>query len=400
MALRELKVCLLGDTGVGKSSIVWRFVEDSFDPNINPTIGASFMTKTVQYQNELHKFLIWDTAGQERFRALAPMYYRGSAAAIIVYDITKEETFSTLKNWVKELRQHGPPNIVVAIAGNKCDLNDVREVMEKDAKDYADSIHAVFVETSAKNAININELFIEISRRIPSTDTSPPSSGPFTDVVTTNLKLGNPTDRNVCFKVKTTAPRRYCVRPNSGIIDAGTSINVSVMLQPFDYDPNEKSKHKFMVQSMFAPPDTSDMEAVWKEAKSEELMDSKLRCMFELPAENDKPHDVEINKIISTAATKTESSVMSKSLSSSLDDSEVKKVMDECKRLQLEVQRLREENKQFKEEDGLRMRKAPQTNHPSFASATVAKEEGLSARLLALVVLFFIVGVIIGKIAL
>ncbi|NXW13577.1 RB22A protein, partial [Circaetus pectoralis] len=163
--------------GVGKSSIVWRFVEDSFDPNINPTIGASFMTKTVQYQNELHKFLIWDTAGQERFRALAPMYYRGSAAAIIVYDITKEETFSTLKNWVKELRQHGPPNIVVAIAGNKCDLNDVREVMEKDAKDYADSIHAIFVETSAKNAININELFIEISRRIPSTDTNPPSSG-------------------------------------------------------------------------------------------------------------------------------------------------------------------------------------------------------------------------------
>uniref|UniRef100_A0A8C5VI67 Ras-related protein Rab-22A n=1 Tax=Microcebus murinus TaxID=30608 RepID=A0A8C5VI67_MICMU len=147
MALRELKVCLFGDRGVGKSSIVWRFVEDSFDPNINPTIGASFMTKTVQYQNELHKFLIWDTAGQERFR---------SAAAIIVY-ITKE-TFSTLKNW------HGPPNIVVAIAGNKCDLIDVREVMERDAKDYADSIHSIFVET-------------KISRRIPSTDANPPSGG-------------------------------------------------------------------------------------------------------------------------------------------------------------------------------------------------------------------------------
>ncbi|XP_016092123.1 ras-related protein Rab-22A-like [Sinocyclocheilus grahami] len=171
MSLRELKVCLLGDTGVGKSSIVWRFVEDSFDPNINPTIGASFMTKTVQYQNELHKFLIWDTAGQERFRALAPMYYRGSAAAIIVYDITKEESFQTLKNWVKELRQHGPPNIVVAIAGNKCDLSDAREVSEKDAKDYADSIHAIFVETSAKNAININEAFIQISQRVPVLDT-------------------------------------------------------------------------------------------------------------------------------------------------------------------------------------------------------------------------------------
>ncbi|EPQ16755.1 Vesicle-associated membrane protein-associated protein B [Myotis brandtii] len=226
------------------------------------------------------------------------------------------------------------------------------------------------------------------------------NAGPFTDVVTTNLKLGNPTDRNVCFKVKTTAPRRYCVRPNSGIIDAGAAINVSVMLQPFDYDPNEKSKHKFMVQSMFAPTDTSDMEAVWKEAKPEDLMDSKLRCVFELPAENDKPHDVEINKIISTTASKTETSTVSKSLSSSLDDTEVKKVMEECKRLQGEVQRLREENRQFKEEDGLRMRKTAQSNSPIPSLATAGKEEGLSTRLLALVVLFFIVGVIIGKIAL
>ncbi|CDQ76543.1 unnamed protein product [Oncorhynchus mykiss] len=114
--------------------------------------------------------------------------------------------------------------------------------------------------------------------------------GPFSDVVNTTLKLANPTDRNVCFKVKTTAPRRYCVRPNSGVLDAGTSINVSVMLQPFDYDPNEKSKHKFMVQSMLAPPEMTDMEGVWKEAKPEELMDSKLRCVFELPAENEKTH--------------------------------------------------------------------------------------------------------------
>nr|KAF6472864.1 VAMP associated protein B and C [Molossus molossus] len=196
--------------------------------------------------------------------------------------------------------------------------------------------------------------------------------GPFTDVVTTNLKLGNLTDRNVCFKVKTTAPRRYCVRPNSGIIDAGAVINVSVMLQPFDYDPNEKSKHKFMVQSMFAPTDTSDMEAV---------------------------HDVEINKIISTTASKTETPTVSKS-ASSLDDTEVKRVKDECKRLQGELQRLREESRQLKEEDGLRMRKTVQSSSPAPAAATAGREEGLSTRLLALVVLFFIVGVIIGKIAL
>lgn len=224
--------------------------------------------------------------------------------------------------------------------------------------------------------------------------------GPFTDVVTTNLKLGNPTDRNVCFKVKTTAPRRYCVRPNSGVIDAGASLNVSVMLQPFDYDPNEKSKHKFMVQSMFAPPDTSDMEAVWKEAKPEDLMDSKLRCVFELPAENAKPHDVEINKIMPTNASKTEAPAAAKSLTSPLEDAEVKKVMEECRRLQGEVQRLREESRQLKEEDGLRARKALPSNSPMAALAASGKEEGLSARLLALVVLFFIVGVIIGKIAL
>lgn len=139
---------------------------------------------------------------------------------------------------------------------------------------------------------------------------------------------------------------------------------------------------------------------LWKEAKPEDLMDSKLRCVFELPAENDKPHDVEINKIISTTASKTETPIVSKSLSSSLDDTEVKKVMEECKRLQGEVQRLREENKQFKEEDGLRMRKTVQSNSPVSALAPTGKEEGLSTRLLALVVLFFIVGVIIGKIAL
>ncbi|KAL6119930.1 vesicle-associated membrane protein-associated protein B-like isoform X2 [Pungitius pungitius] len=214
--------------------------------------------------------------------------------------------------------------------------------------------------------------------------------GPFTDVVTATLKLSNPTDRNVCFKVKTTAPRRYCVRPNSGIIDAGNSVNVSVMLQPFDYDPNEKSKHKFMVQSMLAPYGMTDMEGVWKEAKPEELMDSKLRCAFEMPLENDKS---------------TELSTLPKSTSASLDDGEVKKIMEECKRLQMEVHRLREENKQIREDDGLRKRKgtsvgSPHSSSSSAMATSVMRDEGLSTRILALCVLFFVIGVIIGKLAL
>ncbi|KAF3696679.1 Vesicle-associated membrane protein-associated protein B [Channa argus] len=231
--------------------------------------------------------------------------------------------------------------------------------------------------------------------------------GPFTDVITATLKLTNPTDRNVCFKVKTTAPRRYCVRPNSGIIDAGTSVNVSVMLQPFDYDPNEKSKHKFMVQSMLAPYDMTDMEGVWKEAKPEELMDSKLRCTFEMPLENDKTHDSECNKIVSSSASsvKSDHSALPKSTSVSLDDGEVKKIMEECKRLQMEVQRLREENKQIRQEDdGLRKRKVTSLGASHSSSSTMAtsamRDEGLSTRILALCVLFFVIGVIIGKLAL
>ncbi|XP_037534759.1 vesicle-associated membrane protein-associated protein B/C [Nematolebias whitei] len=223
--------------------------------------------------------------------------------------------------------------------------------------------------------------------------------GPFSDVVTTNLKLSNPTDRNVCFKVKTTAPRRYCVRPNSGIIDAGTSINVSVMLQPFDYDPNEKSKHKFMVQSMIAPPDMTDMEGVWKEAKPEDLMDSKLRCVFDVQLENEKSHDMESNKSSASLLKSESSTLSSKSLSSTLDDGEVKKIMEECKRLQMEAQRLREENKQIRGDDGVRMRKS-NIMSSQHASVAMKKEDGLSARSLALIVLFFLVGVVVGKLVL
>ncbi|XP_053540212.1 vesicle-associated membrane protein-associated protein B/C isoform X2 [Ictalurus punctatus] len=225
--------------------------------------------------------------------------------------------------------------------------------------------------------------------------------GPFTDVVTTTLKLANPTDRNVCFKVKTTAPRRYCVRPNSGVIEAGTSVNVSVMLQPFDYDPNEKSKHKFMVQSLMAPPDMTDMEGLWKEAKPEELMDSKLRCVFEMPNENEKTHDMDTSKMISSSFLKSDSSTLSMKLGSSLDDGEVKRIMEECRRLQVEVQRLREENKQIREDDCLRMRKntVMATQH-SVPSSVKLKEEGLSIRVIAAIVLFFVIGVTVGKLLL
>uniref|UniRef100_T1IYH3 GPS domain-containing protein n=1 Tax=Strigamia maritima TaxID=126957 RepID=T1IYH3_STRMM len=159
-------VCIISDSGVGKSSIVQRFVHDTFTMDAESTIGASFMTKTLLVDDVTFKFQIWDTAGQERYRALAPMYYRGAGAAIIVYDVTQETTYQSVKTWVKELAAHGPRHIVIAIAGNKCDLEERREVKKRDSITFAESINALFIETSAKTAINVHVLFSEICKRL------------------------------------------------------------------------------------------------------------------------------------------------------------------------------------------------------------------------------------------
>lgn len=113
--------------------------------------------------------------------------------------------------------------------------------------------------------------------------------GPFNDIVTAYLKLTNPSDRRVGFKLKTTAPKRYCVRPNSGVVEPLETISVQVMLQPFDYDPQERNKHKFMVLSMFAPDGPINADIFWKDAPKEQVMDSKLRCVFEMPYPDEEP---------------------------------------------------------------------------------------------------------------
>ena len=164
---REVKVVLLGHQGVGKSSIVLRFVTNNFRQFSESTIGASYMSKLVVVDEKAIKFQIWDTAGQEKYHSLAPMYYRNAAAAVLVYDITKASTFKTLQNWVYELEQRGPKEIALAIVGNKADLSAQREVDDKTARDYAEEIGGVFLETSAKNNEGIADVFREISRILP-----------------------------------------------------------------------------------------------------------------------------------------------------------------------------------------------------------------------------------------
>ncbi|GMI86988.1 hypothetical protein like AT3G54840 [Hibiscus trionum] len=125
----RVKLVLLGDSGVGKSCIVLRFVRGQFDPTSKVTVGASFLSQTIALQDSTTvKFEIWDTAGQERYAALAPLYYRGAGVAVIVYDITSPESFAKAQYWVKELQKHGSPGIVMALVGNKADLQEKREV--------------------------------------------------------------------------------------------------------------------------------------------------------------------------------------------------------------------------------------------------------------------------------
>ncbi|KAF9160403.1 hypothetical protein DFQ27_004916 [Actinomortierella ambigua] len=195
----QVKLVLLGEAAVGKSSLVLRFVNNEFQENKEPTIGAAFLTQKCRLEDKSIKFEIWDTAGQERFHSLAPMYYRNAQAAVVVYDVTKASSLEKAKSWVKELQRQANPNIVIALTGNKVDLvqeegssesrgegsdNEQeqedededddednyrisRQVPTEEARAYADEAGLLFFETSAKNGKGVAEVFLEIAKKIP-----------------------------------------------------------------------------------------------------------------------------------------------------------------------------------------------------------------------------------------
>lgn len=163
----KYKVVFLGDEAAGKTSIVRRYMLNTFEDGIQATIGMDFQSKTVYLKDRSLRLQLWDTAGQERFRSLISSYIRDSAAAVVVYDITSRTSFSATRTWIEAVRNDRGDQTLVTLVGNKSDLVDKREVSEEEGKEQAQELGVLFVETSAKLGQNIDELFHQLATNLP-----------------------------------------------------------------------------------------------------------------------------------------------------------------------------------------------------------------------------------------
>ena len=159
------KILILGETGVGKTSLLMRYVEDEFTNAHLPTIGIDFKIKEVSINHKIYKLQIWDTAGQERFRTITKTYYRSSNGIILTYDVTNLNSFNKIRHWIQQINENAPEGVSKILVGNKCDKSDKKISKEQGIK-TADSYRMKFYETSAKNNNNINEAFKDLIKNI------------------------------------------------------------------------------------------------------------------------------------------------------------------------------------------------------------------------------------------
>ncbi|CAG9321543.1 unnamed protein product [Blepharisma stoltei] len=159
----KFKLVFLGDIYTGKTSIINRFMNDTFDANYQATIGIDFLSKTIYHENQAIRLQLWDTAGQERFRSLIPNYIRDSSVAIIVFDVTNKQTFLSIDRWVQDVRSERGKEALIVIAGNKMDKVEERIVSYEEASEKAKAHEGLYVETSAKTGDNISQLFKQIA---------------------------------------------------------------------------------------------------------------------------------------------------------------------------------------------------------------------------------------------
>jgi Ras-related protein Rab-10 len=160
------KLLLIGDSGVGKTCVLFRFSDDAFNTTFISTIGIDFKIKTVELQGKKIKLQIWDTAGQERFHTITTSYYRGAMGIMLVYDITSGKSFDNISKWLRNIEEHASPGVERMLLGNKCDMDDKRQVTKEQGERIAREHAIPFLETSAKNNINIEEAFMTLTANI------------------------------------------------------------------------------------------------------------------------------------------------------------------------------------------------------------------------------------------
>ena len=160
------KMVLVGDSGVGKTNLLSRFAWNQFDMDSKSTIGVEFATRSVTVEGKVIKAQIWDTAGQERFRAITNAYYHGSMGALLVYAINNRSSFENAGKWLEELKSSADPNVRIMLVGNKADLAETRTVTTEEAREFAEKNKLAFMETSAKDALNVESAFTELLKSI------------------------------------------------------------------------------------------------------------------------------------------------------------------------------------------------------------------------------------------
>lgn len=160
------KLLLIGDSGVGKSCLLLRFADDTYTESYISTIGVDFKIRTIELEGKTVKLQIWDTAGQERFRTITSSYYRGAHGIIVVYDVTDESTFANVKQWLQEIERYACEGVNKLLVGNKADLTSSKAVDYDAAKQLADELGIPFLETSAKDATNVEQAFLTMAKQI------------------------------------------------------------------------------------------------------------------------------------------------------------------------------------------------------------------------------------------
>lgn len=160
------KIIIIGDTHVGKSNVLLRFSDNTFQESFQPTIGVDFKIKSIVFEGTPLKLQLWDTAGQERFRNITNSYYKGAHGIVLVYDITNHLSFENLDLWLDEVDKHGAAGLTKILIGNKCDLEEMRQVEKIEAQQKAEQLGIPFLETSAKEGLNIEKVFLYVIKEL------------------------------------------------------------------------------------------------------------------------------------------------------------------------------------------------------------------------------------------